>query len=159
MKCEIRYWRDDQVKSQLTTEADSLEQALRRHLSEPGWIDARGWPIERGAAGELFAANPDDPSCMIEAVGAAFADTPSGLRDASDQAHQLYCEVCELGRKLDPLSEEIKAAVDAATALFNLREALAQAAHRMERMERAAADSGDNPLDELWGDMWSAGCD
>lgn len=151
MRYEVRYWKNDQIKSQIAVEADSLEQAIRQHLNEPGWIDARGWPIEHGAAGGLFAVCPNDPACMIEAVAAAFADTPLGLRDAADQAHKLYCEVCEIGRKLDPLSEEIKAAGAAATALFNLREALAQAAHRMERMEAA---SGENPLDELWGGMF-----
>ena len=29
MKCEIRYWKNDQIKSQIAVEADSLEQAIR----------------------------------------------------------------------------------------------------------------------------------
>ena len=74
MRCEIRYWKNDQIKSRLTTEASTLNEALGMCLNEPGWIDARHWPIERGTDGELFAANPDDQACMIEAVAAEATD-------------------------------------------------------------------------------------
>lgn len=68
MKFEVRYWKNDRIKSQITTDADSLEHAIMHHLNTPGWIDARGWPIELGTEGELFAFCPNDPACMIEAV-------------------------------------------------------------------------------------------
>ena len=66
---EVRLWKNDAVKSQITVQADSAAEALGQYLSNTGWPDARGWEQDIDEREDTAsAADPDDPHCMIEAV-------------------------------------------------------------------------------------------
>jgi hypothetical protein len=161
MRCEVRYWKNDQIKSQITVEADSLEQAIRQHLNEPGWIDARQWPIEHGTAGELFAANPDDPACMIEAVvaealPAASTNTPYDRAMARaakcQQDHDAFLAAHELARDYlsanDAANEPILQAMKGLLTLASRARQAERAIFRQaEELEGCPAD----PLGDLFG--------